>query len=57
MDAARANGIDVFNGRFRLNVNRLFHDRHLPRGYAPFDVAAIRHRVFVTYAKQDADRR
>ncbi|MDQ6850531.1 MAG: TIGR03118 family protein [Actinomycetota bacterium] len=56
MDAARANRIDVFNGRFGLNVNRLFHDRHLPRGYAPFNVAVIGHRVFVTYAMQDADR-
>lgn len=47
--------IDVFNRRFvRLHVPRLFHDRNLPRGYAPFNVAAIAGRVIVTYAKQDS---
>jgi uncharacterized protein (TIGR03118 family) len=51
------NRLDVFNGRFRrLHVDRLFRDEHLPKGYAPFNVATIGHRVFVTYAKQDADR-
>lgn len=51
------NRIDVFNSSFqRLDVGRLFRDRFLPRGYAPFNVAAIGDKVLVTYAKQDADR-
>jgi uncharacterized protein (TIGR03118 family) len=49
--------VDVFNGRFkRLHTGRLFRDRRIPKGYAPFNVAAVGHRVFVSYAKQDADR-
>jgi uncharacterized protein (TIGR03118 family) len=49
--------VDVFNGRFkRLHTARLFRDRSIPNGYAPFNVAAVGHRVFVSYAKQDADR-
>ena len=31
-----------------------FTDRRIPRGYAPFNVALLGSRVFVTYAKQDA---
>ncbi len=49
--------IDVYNRRFaRLDVGRLFRDPRIPRGYAPFDVAAIAGRVVVTYAKQDPAR-
>lgn len=49
--------VDVFNGRFkRLHTAGLFRDRHIPKGYAPFNIAAVGHRVFVSYAKQDADR-
>lgn len=49
--------VDVFNGRFkRLHAARLFRDRSIPKGYAPFNVATIGHRVFVSYAKQDSDR-
>ena len=48
--------VDVFNGRFqRLSVAGLFHDANLPHGYAPFNVAAIGDRVYVSYALQDAD--
>ena len=32
----------------------LFVDRRLPTGYAPFNVAELRGRLYVTYAKQDA---
>lgn len=49
--------VDVFNGRFkRLHTRGMFRDRRIPTGYAPFNVAAIGHRVFVSYAKQDAQR-
>jgi uncharacterized protein (TIGR03118 family) len=51
------NRVDVFNSHFRLlHVARLFHDKRLPAHYAPFNVAQIRDHVFITYARQDADR-
>lgn len=53
----QANRVDVFNAKFKkLPVDLLFHDGGLPRGYAPFNVAEIGNRVFVTYAKQDGAR-
>jgi uncharacterized protein (TIGR03118 family) len=33
-----------------------FDDDRLPRGYAPFGIAAFGQRLFVTYALQDADK-
>ncbi len=33
---------------------RFFSDPHLPKGYAPFNIAAFDGSVYVTYAKQDA---
>jgi uncharacterized protein (TIGR03118 family) len=51
------NRIDVFDSAFNpVPVGALLRDFRLPRGYAPFNVAEIGNRVFVTYAKQDADR-
>ena len=51
------NRIDVFDSTFqRVNSSGMFEDANLPAGYAPFNVAEINDRVFVTYAKQDADR-
>jgi uncharacterized protein (TIGR03118 family) len=50
--------IDVFDGQFRqipLPPDIFFHDRNLPRGYAPFDVMVSGDKVYVTYAKQDKD--
>ncbi|GAA1960606.1 TIGR03118 family protein [Nocardioides panacihumi] len=50
------NRIDVFNGSFdRVRSRHAFRDPNLPAGYAPFNVAAVGDRVFVTYALQDAD--
>jgi uncharacterized protein (TIGR03118 family) len=46
--------VDVFNGSFGL-VPGGFEDSALPAGYAPFNVQTIGDRVFVAYAKQDAD--
>ena len=49
--------VDVFNSRFHLvHLPGAFRDRHLPRGYAPFGIRAINGLIYVTYAKQDADR-
>jgi uncharacterized protein (TIGR03118 family) len=33
-----------------------FRDRHLPDGFAPFGIEAIHGLIYVTYAKQDADK-
>jgi uncharacterized protein (TIGR03118 family) len=49
--------IDVFDGSFhRVHARRAFRDARLPRHYAPFNVAVVGGRVFVTYARQDAQR-
>ncbi|OLD99445.1 MAG: TIGR03118 family protein [Actinobacteria bacterium 13_1_20CM_4_69_9] len=48
--------VDVFNGAWQ-NVTPAgsFVDPMLPDGYAPFGIQTIGSRVFVSYAKQDAD--
>jgi uncharacterized protein (TIGR03118 family) len=46
--------VDVFDSGFGL-VPGGFVDQSLPSGYAPFGIQTIGERVFVTYAKQDAD--
>ena len=51
------NRIDGFDGSFhRVNGHDAFRSVGIPHGYAPFDVAVLGNRVFVSYAKQDADR-
>lgn len=47
--------IDVLNSSFqKVHLAGSFTDPNLPAGYAPFDVAAIGGKLYVTYAKQDA---
>jgi uncharacterized protein (TIGR03118 family) len=48
--------VDVFDGTW-ANVTQpgSFVDPELPDGYAPFGIQTIGTRVFVAYAKQDAD--
>src|SRR5207344_1059930 len=50
--------VDVYDSTFhRVHLSRhAFRDPRLPTGYAPFNVAVVNDRVFVTYALQDADR-
>ena len=49
--------VAVFDSRFHpVRLPGSFRDRHLPRGYAPFGIRAINGLIYVTYAKQDADR-
>lgn len=48
--------IDVFDASFRRIAQGLFAARGLPKGFAPFNVMAIDDTVYVTYAKQDADK-
>jgi uncharacterized protein (TIGR03118 family) len=47
--------VNVFDGAWHLVPNSGFVDPSLPAGYAPFGIQAIGSRIFVTYAKQDAD--
>jgi uncharacterized protein (TIGR03118 family) len=51
-----AGTVDVFDGAFAPVVKAgAFTDPKLPAGYAPFNVAVIDGRVYVTYAKQGPD--
>ena len=48
--------VDVFDASFTLVTSAgAFQDADLPSGYAPFGIQTIGSRIFVTYAKQDAD--
>jgi uncharacterized protein (TIGR03118 family) len=49
------NKIDVFDGNFTLLKNTGFTDPSLHKHFAPFNVQVIGSRVFVAYARQDAD--
>jgi uncharacterized protein (TIGR03118 family) len=47
--------VDVFDGGWNLVPDSGFVDPAIPHGYGPFGIQTIGDRVFVTYAKQDAD--
>jgi uncharacterized protein (TIGR03118 family) len=49
--------IDVFDEDFKQVdlLDCLFRDKRLPKGYAPFNVLTVGERVYVAYAKQDAN--
>jgi uncharacterized protein (TIGR03118 family) len=51
--------IDVFDANFQPVAlpGRPFQDPRLPAGYGPFGLQAINGDLYVTYAKQDAQRR
>jgi uncharacterized protein (TIGR03118 family) len=49
--------VDVFDGAFtQINTPGAFVDPALPAGFAPFGIQTLGGEIFVTYAKQDADR-
>jgi uncharacterized protein (TIGR03118 family) len=49
--------VDVFNGAWvNVTSSHPFIDPMLPDGYAPFGIQAINSRIFVSYAKQDAEK-
>jgi uncharacterized protein (TIGR03118 family) len=49
--------VDVFDSDFhRVPMPGGFRSHGIPRGYAPFNVAALDGWVYVTYAKQDSAR-
>jgi uncharacterized protein (TIGR03118 family) len=48
--------VDVFDSNFdEVNKPGAFEDPNLPAGYAPFGIQELGGKIFVTYAKQDAD--
>lgn len=48
------NKIDVFDTSFHpATLSGNFTDRHIPNGFAPFNVQNINGNLYVTYAKQD----
>jgi uncharacterized protein (TIGR03118 family) len=48
--------IDVWNDQFRpVTLPGAFVDRGLPAGFAPFNIQELGGRLYVAYAKQDAD--
>jgi uncharacterized protein (TIGR03118 family) len=48
--------IDVFDNAFRaVTLPGAFVDRGLPSGFAPFNIQELGGRLYVAYAKQDAD--
>ena len=53
-----AGTIDVYDSNFRpVRLHGGFRDPHLPAGYAPFGIAAINSKLYVTFALQDKDRK
>jgi len=49
--------IDVFDQGFNLvHLSGGFQDPEIPAGFAPFNVQELGGRLYVAYAKQDADR-
>jgi uncharacterized protein (TIGR03118 family) len=52
-----AGTVDVYDGQYRRVITSgNFQDRRLPHGFAPFNVAVLGDKVYVAYAKQDAER-
>jgi uncharacterized protein (TIGR03118 family) len=48
--------VDVFDATFtQVHLGGEFTDPHLPRGYAPFNIALLEGQLYVAYARQDAD--
>jgi uncharacterized protein (TIGR03118 family) len=53
------NRIEVFDASFNPVMLRVgaFRDAQIPAGYAPFGIQNVNGDLYVTYAKQDADRK
>jgi uncharacterized protein (TIGR03118 family) len=53
----RENAIDVFDSSFqRVSTPGSFSDPRIPASFAPFGVAALNGKLYVTYAKQNGAR-
>ncbi|MBS3651667.1 TIGR03118 family protein [Pseudaminobacter sp. 19-2017] len=51
----RSGKVEAYDQNFDLV--RRFTDRHLPKGFAPFNVQVLDNRLFVSFALQDADKK
>ena len=51
-----AGTVEVYNQDFHRVLEGKFVDPNLPDGFAPFGIANINGLIYVTYAKQDADK-
>lgn len=51
-----AGTIDVFDKDFHMVTTKPFVDPNMPAGFAPFNIRSIGDNLYVTYAKQDADK-
>ena len=52
-----AGRIEIYNSRFkRVHLSGHFRDAKIPAGFAPFNVQELAGKLYVTYAKQDAQR-
>ena len=52
-----AGTIDVFDANFQPVHHDRFRDSYMPAGYAPFGIASINARLYVSYALQDAQKK
>jgi uncharacterized protein (TIGR03118 family) len=53
----RENTVDVFDSSFqRVNKPGSFSDPRLPADFAPFNVAALNGKLYVTYARQNGEK-
>jgi uncharacterized protein (TIGR03118 family) len=52
----RSGKVDVFDKDFHQVLVGSFNDPSLPAGFAPFGVQNLGSQIFVTYAKQNADK-
>jgi uncharacterized protein (TIGR03118 family) len=53
-----AGTVDVFDSNFhQVRMPGAFSDPQLPVGFAPFGIAAINSKLYVTYALQDANKK
>jgi uncharacterized protein (TIGR03118 family) len=52
-----AGTVDIFDANYhRITMANAFVDPNLPAGFAPFGIQNINGRIYVTYAKQDANK-
>jgi uncharacterized protein (TIGR03118 family) len=55
----RSGQVDVFDSNFKPVTNLpagAFTDKKIPQGFAPFNVQTLGNQIYVTYAKQNADK-
>ncbi|RDC63415.1 TIGR03118 family protein [Adhaeribacter pallidiroseus] len=49
--------IDVFDANFKQVKTKYYKDANVPAGYAPFNIRNLRNKLYVLYAKKDANGR